>query len=162
MKRVRFRDPAGSVRTGEWVDADGAPADTATAGDGGVIRFAGRTYGPAAVDILPPCKPTKIVCIGRNYADHAAEMGGDVPDRPQLFLKPPSAVASHGSDVPLPAGKERVDYEAELGVVVGKQCRRRRRVRPRSRRVPSRLARGRRSRDSRRRWAVSGDRKSVV
>jgi len=123
MKRVRFRDPAGSVRTGEWVDADGAPADTATAGDGGVIRFAGRTYGPAAVDILPPCKPTKIVCIGRNYADHAAEMGGDVPDRPQLFLKPPSAVASHGSDVPLPAGKERVDYEAELGVVVGKQCR---------------------------------------
>ncbi len=123
MKRVRFRDPAGSVRTGEWVDADGAPADTTTAGDGGAIRFGDRTYDPAEVDVLAPCEPTKIVCIGRNYADHAAEMGNDVPDRPQLFLKPPSAVASHGSDVPLPAGKERVDYEAELGVVVGQQCR---------------------------------------
>jgi 2-keto-4-pentenoate hydratase/2-oxohepta-3-ene-1,7-dioic acid hydratase in catechol pathway len=123
MKRVRFRDPAGSVRTGEWIDADGTPADTATAGEGGRVRFADRTYDPAEVDVLPPCEPTKIVCIGRNYADHAAEMGSDVPDRPLLFLKPPNAVAGHGSEVTLPAGKDRVDYEAELGVVVGRQCR---------------------------------------
>jgi 2-keto-4-pentenoate hydratase/2-oxohepta-3-ene-1,7-dioic acid hydratase in catechol pathway len=123
MKQVRFRDPAGSVRTGEWVDDDGAVADTATAGSGGRIRFADRTYDPAEVDVLPPCEPTKIVCIGRNYADHAAEMGGDVPDRPQLFLKPPSAVASHEGDVRVPAGKERIDYEGELGVVIGQQCR---------------------------------------
>jgi 2-keto-4-pentenoate hydratase/2-oxohepta-3-ene-1,7-dioic acid hydratase in catechol pathway len=123
MKRVRFRDPAGSVRIGEWVGENGSPAGTETAGDGGRIRFADRTYDPAEVDVLAPCEPTKIVCVGRNYADHAAEMGGDVPDRPQLFLKPPSAVASHGTDVPLPAGKDRVDYEAELGVVIGEQCR---------------------------------------
>jgi 2-keto-4-pentenoate hydratase/2-oxohepta-3-ene-1,7-dioic acid hydratase in catechol pathway len=123
MKRVRFRDPAGSVRTGEWIDDRGQPADTATAGDGGRIRFGDRTYDPDSVDVLPPCEPTKIVCIGRNYADHAAEMGSDVPDRPLLFLKPPNTVASHGSDVTLPAGKDRVDYEAELGVVVGEQCR---------------------------------------
>ncbi|MEF8782058.1 MAG: fumarylacetoacetate hydrolase family protein [Haloarculaceae archaeon] len=123
MKQVRFRDPAGSVRTGEWVDGDGNPADTATAGDGGRIRFGDRTYDPSEVDVLPPCDPTKIVCIGRNYADHAEEMGSDVPDRPLLFLKPPNAVASHGADVTLPAGKERIDYEAELGVVIGKQCR---------------------------------------
>jgi 2-keto-4-pentenoate hydratase/2-oxohepta-3-ene-1,7-dioic acid hydratase in catechol pathway len=123
MKRVRFRDPSGSVRTGEWIDGDGSPADTDTAGDGGRVRFGERTYDPAAVEILPPCEPTKIVCIGRNYADHAAEMGSDVPDRPLLFLKPPNTVAGHGADVTLPAGKERIDYEAELGVVVGEQCR---------------------------------------
>jgi len=123
MKRVRFRDPAGSVRTGEWVEGDGSVAATDTAGVGGRIRFGDREYDPDDVDVLPPCDPSKIVCIGRNYADHAAEMGGDVPDRPLLFLKPPNAVASHGAEVPLPAGKDRVDYEAELAVVVGRQCR---------------------------------------
>ena len=122
MKRVRFRDPAGTVRTGEWVDESGAPAPTEMAGTGGRIRFGDRTYDPAAVDILPPTEPSKIVCIGRNYAAHADERGEDVPDRPLLFLKPPNTVSSPGSDVVLPADKERIDYEAELGVVIGKQC----------------------------------------
>ncbi|MEF8780403.1 MAG: fumarylacetoacetate hydrolase family protein, partial [Haloferacaceae archaeon] len=62
-------------------------------------------------------------CVGRNYADHAAEMGSDVPDRPLLFLKPPNALAAHGDTVTVPAGKERIDWEAEIGVVVGRQCR---------------------------------------
>ena len=123
MKQVRFRDPAGSVRVGEWVDADGDPADTDTAGTGGEIRFGGDTYATSEVDVLAPSEPSKIVCIGLNYADHADERDSDLPDRPLLFLKPPNAVASHGSDVILPAGKERVDYEAELGVVIGEQCR---------------------------------------
>ncbi|MXR51211.1 2-hydroxyhepta-2,4-diene-1,7-dioate isomerase [Halovenus sp. WSH3] len=118
MKRVRFRDPSGSVRTGQWLEREGE-----TAGDGGVLTFADREYDPADVDILPPVDPSKIVCIGRNYADHADEMGSEVPDRPLLFLKPPNAVASHGSDVRLPEGKDRIDYEAELGVVIGQQCR---------------------------------------
>jgi len=120
MKRVRFRDPAGSVRTGEWIDDDGTPARAA--GTGGRVAFGDATYDPADVDILPPCSPSKIVCVGRNYAEHAAERDADVPDRPLLFLKPPNAVSSHGSDVRLPAGK-RIDHEAELGVVVGEQCR---------------------------------------
>ncbi|WP_435318192.1 fumarylacetoacetate hydrolase family protein [Haloarchaeobius sp. TZWSO28] len=109
MKQVRFRDPAGAVRTGEW--------------DDGTIRFGGREYAQDDVEILPPCEPTKIVCIGRNYADHAAEMDNDVPDRPLLFLKPPNALSSHGSTVTLPAGKDRLDFEAELGVVIDEQCR---------------------------------------
>ncbi|WP_439026221.1 fumarylacetoacetate hydrolase family protein [Haloarchaeobius sp. DT45] len=108
MKQVRFRDPAGAVRTGEW--------------DDGTLRFGGREYAPEAVEILPPCEPTKIVCVGRNYADHAAEMDNDVPDRPLLFLKPPNTLSSHGSTVTLPAGKDRLDFEAELGVVVDEQC----------------------------------------
>ena len=122
MKQVRFRDPAGSVRTGEWVDADGTPADTETAGTAGQIRFGDRTYDPADVDVLPPCEPSKIVCIGRNYAKHAEERNESVPDRPLLFLKPPNALASHESDVPLPPNRY-MEYEAELAVVIGEQCR---------------------------------------
>lgn len=109
MRRVRFRDPAGSVRTGEWHD--------------GELRFADDSYTPDEVDVLAPCDPTKIVCVGRNYAEHAAERDEDVPERPLLFLKPPNAVASHGDTITLPAGKERIDHEAELGVVIGEQCR---------------------------------------
>jgi 2-keto-4-pentenoate hydratase/2-oxohepta-3-ene-1,7-dioic acid hydratase in catechol pathway len=123
MKRVRFRDPAGSVRTGQWLNERGETAETATAGERGVVAFADSEYSPEDVEILPPTDPSKIVCIGRNYADHADEMDSEVPDRPLLFLKPPNAVTSHGSDVRLPAGKERIDYEAELGVVIGQQCR---------------------------------------
>lgn len=119
MRQVRFRDPAGSIRTGEWV-TDGS---TEVAGVDGQIHFGTERYDPGEVDVLPPCEPSKIVCIGLNYADHADERDSDLPDRPLLFLKPPNALASHGSDVRLPAGKERIDYEAELGVVIGEQCR---------------------------------------
>jgi 2-keto-4-pentenoate hydratase/2-oxohepta-3-ene-1,7-dioic acid hydratase in catechol pathway len=123
MRRVRFRDTAGTVRGGRWTTVDGEDVVTAAAGPYGRIAFGDETYDPDAVDILPPCEPTKVVCVGRNYADHADELGNDVPDRPLLFLKPPNTVASHGSTVTLPAGKERVDFEGELGVVVGEQCR---------------------------------------
>jgi 2-keto-4-pentenoate hydratase/2-oxohepta-3-ene-1,7-dioic acid hydratase in catechol pathway len=105
---VRFRDPAGAVRRGEWTDEG--------------VRFGGEEYGRNEVDVLPPVEPSKLVCVGRNYADHAAEHGADVPDRPMLFLKPANAVAGHGDTVRLPGGKERLDWEAELGVVIGEQC----------------------------------------
>jgi 2-keto-4-pentenoate hydratase/2-oxohepta-3-ene-1,7-dioic acid hydratase in catechol pathway len=108
MHHVRFRDPAGSVRRGEW--------------EGGEITFADRSYDPDAVDVLAPCEPTKIVCIGRNYAAHAEEREEEVPDRPLLFLKPPNAVAGHGDTVTLPEDRH-VEHEAELGVVIGEQCR---------------------------------------
>jgi 2-keto-4-pentenoate hydratase/2-oxohepta-3-ene-1,7-dioic acid hydratase (catechol pathway) len=61
--------------------------------------------------------------VGRNYAKHAAERESDVPDRPLLFLNPLNAVAAHGDEIPLPAGKDRVDHEAELAVVIGSQAR---------------------------------------
>lgn len=109
MHKVRFIDPAGSVRQGTWT-AEGP-------------RFGSRTYDLDEVKLLAPCQPSKIVCVGRNYAEHAAERGADVPDRPHLFLKPPNTVAAHGDVLTLPAGKERVDPEAEVGVVIGEQCR---------------------------------------
>jgi 2-keto-4-pentenoate hydratase/2-oxohepta-3-ene-1,7-dioic acid hydratase in catechol pathway len=123
MRRVRFRDTAGNVRGGRWTTVQGEDVVTAAAGPYGRIAFGDETFDPTEVDVLAPCEPTKIVGVGRNYADHAAEHDADVPDRPLLFLKPPNTVASHGSDVTLPAGKERLDYEAELGVVIGEQCR---------------------------------------
>jgi 2-keto-4-pentenoate hydratase/2-oxohepta-3-ene-1,7-dioic acid hydratase in catechol pathway len=122
MKRVRFRDSAGNVRGGRWTVEDGEPVVTAAAGPYGRIAFGDESYPPEEVDVLPPCEPTKIVCVGRNYAEHADEMGNDVPDRPLLFLKPPNTVASHNKTVTLLADKERIDYEAELGVVIGEQC----------------------------------------
>jgi len=123
MRRVRFRDSAGNVRGGRWTTEAGEDVVTAAAGPYGRIAFGDETFDPEEVDILAPCEPTKIICVGRNYADHADERDEAVPDRPLLFIKTPNTVATHGSTVTLPAGKERVEYEAELGVVIGEQCR---------------------------------------
>jgi 2-keto-4-pentenoate hydratase/2-oxohepta-3-ene-1,7-dioic acid hydratase in catechol pathway len=109
VHRVRFRDPAGSIRTGEW--------------HGDAVSAAGRTHDLAEVDVLPPSDPSKILCIGLNYAAHAAESGSEIPDRPLIFMKGRNALAGHGDTIPLLPGKERIDYEAELGVVVDEQCR---------------------------------------
>ncbi|PSQ08029.1 2-hydroxyhepta-2,4-diene-1,7-dioate isomerase [Halobacteriales archaeon QS_6_71_20] len=111
MRHARIRDPAGTVRTGTY--------------DDGVVTAAGRAYDTADddVDLLAPCEPTKIVCVGLNYADHAAERDSEIPERPLLFLKPPNAVADPGSTVELPAGKRRVDHEAEIAFVTGEQAR---------------------------------------
>jgi len=68
--------------------------------------------------------PSKIVGIGQNYRAHAAEMGKGIPEEPLIFLKPPSALLGDGQAIERPAGYERVDYEGELGVVIGKRARR--------------------------------------
>ena len=112
MHYARFRDPAGSVREGQY------DSETET------VAFGGEEYAfdDPAIDVLPPTEPSKIVCVGRNYADHAAEMDNEVPDRPLLFLKPPNTLAGHSDTVTVPAGKDRVDWEAELAVVVRESC----------------------------------------
>jgi 2-keto-4-pentenoate hydratase/2-oxohepta-3-ene-1,7-dioic acid hydratase in catechol pathway len=122
MKRVRFRDSAGNVRGGRWTVEDGEPVVTAAAGPYGRIAFGDERYAPDEVDVLPPCEPTKVACVGRNYPDHAAEEDAEVPDRPMLFLKPPNTVAGHDDTATLLPDVERFDYEAELGVVVGERC----------------------------------------
>jgi 2-keto-4-pentenoate hydratase/2-oxohepta-3-ene-1,7-dioic acid hydratase in catechol pathway len=72
--------------------------------------------------LLAPVRPTKIVCVGRNYRDHAAELGHEVPKEPLLFFKPSSALLAPGGVVRRPKISERVDYEGELCVVIGKTC----------------------------------------
>jgi 2-keto-4-pentenoate hydratase/2-oxohepta-3-ene-1,7-dioic acid hydratase in catechol pathway len=76
------------------------------------------------VTLLSPATPSKIVCVGRNYKEHAAELGNPMPDEPLLFLKPPSAVSGHEDAIELPAVSSRVEYEGELGVVIGRRARR--------------------------------------
>jgi|SRR5690242_15481577 len=76
----------------------------------------------ADAPLLCPVRPSKIVCVGRNYRDHAAELGNEVPVSPLIFLKPPSSLLAPGGQVRRPQVSERVDYEGELGVVIGKKC----------------------------------------
>lgn len=72
--------------------------------------------------LLPPVRPSKIVCVGRNYREHAGELGHDVPTEPLIFLKATSALLPPGGTVRRPKISQRVDYEGELGVVIGKTC----------------------------------------
>lgn len=74
------------------------------------------------VELLPPVVPSKIVCVGKNYADHAREMKGDVPEEPIIFLKPPSAVIGSNQAILKPSWAGRVDYEGELALIIGKTC----------------------------------------
>jgi len=76
-----------------------------------------------SVILLPPCQPSKIICVGRNYAAHAAEHDSQVPEIPLLFFKPPSALVSHEEAIILPPQSDRVEHEAELVVVIGKKGR---------------------------------------
>jgi 2-keto-4-pentenoate hydratase/2-oxohepta-3-ene-1,7-dioic acid hydratase in catechol pathway len=68
-------------------------------------------------------RPGKIVCVGRNYAEHARELGNAVPAQPLIFLKPPSSVIGDGESIVLPAASQRVEHEAEIGVVLGRRLR---------------------------------------
>jgi 2-keto-4-pentenoate hydratase/2-oxohepta-3-ene-1,7-dioic acid hydratase in catechol pathway len=77
---------------------------------------------PDSYRLLAPCAPSKIVAVGKNYADHAAEMGTPVPAEPLLFFKPPTAIVAPGADILYPPQSERVDYEGELALVIGDRC----------------------------------------
>ena len=70
--------------------------------------------------LLAPCQPGKVVCLGLNYRPHAAELNIKLPELPLLFLKPSTSVIGHGDDIVLPPNPERIDYEGELGVVIGR------------------------------------------
>ncbi|MFZ0479263.1 MAG: fumarylacetoacetate hydrolase family protein [Terriglobales bacterium] len=78
----------------------------------------------AKASLLPPVEPSKIVCVGRNYREHAAELGNEVPTEPLLFLKPPSALLAPGAAIVRPKVSTRTDYEGELGVIIGRRARR--------------------------------------
>lgn len=84
--------------------------------------LADRAWPLADVKLLPPVTPTKIVCLGRNYREHAVELGNAPPAEPLIFLKPPSAVIGPEEPIILPPVAKRVDYEGELAVVIGRRC----------------------------------------
>ncbi len=85
----------------------------------GEIRFTGQRWAVADVRLLSPILPSKVVAVGRNYADHAAEHQAEVPAEPLLFLKPSTSVIGHRDAIKLPPQSTRVEHEAELAVVIG-------------------------------------------
>ncbi len=88
----------------------------------GTPTFTGRSWKMADVRVLAPILASKVICIGKNYAAHAAEMGGEAPADPVIFIKPNTSII--GPEVPIvrPPSSERVDYEGELAVVIGRPC----------------------------------------
>jgi 2-keto-4-pentenoate hydratase/2-oxohepta-3-ene-1,7-dioic acid hydratase in catechol pathway len=85
----------------------------------GEIRFTTARWALADVRLLSPILPSKVVCVGRNYVEHAAEHGADVPVEPLLFLKPSTSVIGPRDAIRLPPQSKRVEHEAELGVIIG-------------------------------------------
>jgi 2-keto-4-pentenoate hydratase/2-oxohepta-3-ene-1,7-dioic acid hydratase in catechol pathway len=83
----------------------------------------GRAHSLDAVKLLTPCAPSKIVCVGRNYREHAAELGNEVPAEPLIFLKPPSSLIAAGDSIVYPPLSNNVHFEGELGVIIGKRAR---------------------------------------
>lgn len=79
-------------------------------------------YDISQIKLLAPVAPSKIICVGKNYRDHAAEMGEEVPEEPVLFLKPPTAVIGPDEGIIYPEISERVDYEGELAVIMKSEC----------------------------------------
>ncbi|GAC1611779.1 MAG: fumarylacetoacetate hydrolase family protein [Mycobacteriales bacterium] len=126
MRIARF-SAAGDVAFGVVQGPGDDPADLVVAVAAGhpfaPLQLTGETLPLSAVKLLAPVLPSKVVCVGRNYADHAAEMGGAAPAEPVVFLKPSTAVIGPGDAIALPRNSERVDHEAELAVVIGRLCR---------------------------------------
>ncbi|MCL2778171.1 MAG: fumarylacetoacetate hydrolase family protein [Polyangiaceae bacterium] len=100
----------------------GSPFDSPSPSDSARFDDDVTTWEPS--ELRAPVRPSKIVCVGRNYAAHAKEMGGNVPSEPLLFLKPPSAIIGPNEAVILPPESKRVEHEAELGVVIAKRTHR--------------------------------------
>src|SRR5512140_1181747 len=120
MRIVRFQAPDEAPQYG-WLledkigEIDGDPF--------GKYRRRDAKIPLADVKLLAPCTPSKIVCVGRNYAEHAKELGNEVPKIPLIFLKPPSAIINPGDTIILPPQSKQVEHEAELVAVIGRRAR---------------------------------------
>lgn len=106
----------------EWAQADGDRALLLDSAPWLNAKPSGETVALDEVRLLAPVQPTKVVCVGRNYAEHAAEMAADLPKEPLLFLKPPSALLAPGGVICFPKESKHVSYEGELAVVIGRAC----------------------------------------
>jgi 2-keto-4-pentenoate hydratase/2-oxohepta-3-ene-1,7-dioic acid hydratase in catechol pathway len=87
------------------------------------LAAAGTPFDPAGATLLAPVAPGKIVAVGRNYADHAKELGNEAPKEPIIFIKPASALLAPGATILRPRVSERVDFEGELAIVIGRRAR---------------------------------------
>jgi 2-keto-4-pentenoate hydratase/2-oxohepta-3-ene-1,7-dioic acid hydratase in catechol pathway len=90
--------------------------------DGDTVVSGKRKFDLTAVKLLAPACPSKIVCIGLNYAEHAAELKMQLPSEPVIFLKPPTAAIGPGAEIVFPSSSQQVDYEGELAVLIRDRC----------------------------------------
>jgi 2-keto-4-pentenoate hydratase/2-oxohepta-3-ene-1,7-dioic acid hydratase in catechol pathway len=127
VRIARFATAGGDVSFGVVEGPGEDPADlVVTAMEGhpfAPFSLSGEPQALASVRLLAPVLPSKVVCIGKNYADHIEEMGLSAPADPVVFLKPSTSVIGPGESIVLPRNSDRVDHEAELGIVVGRLCR---------------------------------------
>jgi 2-keto-4-pentenoate hydratase/2-oxohepta-3-ene-1,7-dioic acid hydratase in catechol pathway len=125
MKICRFIDPETQRPSFGLIEGDQIFSLRGEILEGNLsLKGAEPSVGLADAQLLAPVAPSKIVCVGRNYREHAAELGNAMPTEPLLFLKAPSAVIRDGETIELPEFSERVEHEGELAVVIGRRCRR--------------------------------------
>jgi len=119
VRIARFATPSASLT---WGVVEGQDAPTVAAIEGhpfAGITFSGQRWALPDVRLLSPVLPSKVVAVGRNYAEHARELGNEVPSTPLLFLKPSTSVIGTGDVIRLPGDSQQVEHEAELAVVIG-------------------------------------------
>jgi len=118
MKIIRFRDGA----LVKWGVIEGESVREMEGDPFGHFHLSSKAKKPEEIKLLAPCLPSKIVALGLNYRDHAEEVKLPIPDKPLLFMKPSTSVIGPGDGIVYPKMSKRVDYEAELAVVIGKEA----------------------------------------
>ena len=125
MKLLRFGtdgvEKTGLLNDDEITELNSSMVEALNASD--ILEFKTENfYSLGDVDVLPPLSPSKVVCVGLNYRDHAKELDMKLPEEPVIFIKPSTAVTGHLDKVLYPPCSTQVDYEAELGIVIKKEC----------------------------------------
>lgn len=120
MRFIRYQSGSDAPRFGWILDDKVGPVDGTPFGE---YRRMSATLPLESVRLLSPVQPGKIICVGRNYVEHAREHNAEVPQIPLLFLKPPSSVIGPGDKILLPPQSQQVEHEAELAVVIGREGR---------------------------------------
>src|SRR5256885_4345997 len=124
MKFCRFVSPANSADSTPALYGvlDGDHVQPLSAAPWNHGAATGQSLPFTSVRLLAPVEPKKIVCVGRNYAAHAAELGNEVPKEPLIFLKPSSSIVGPSEPIVLTKYSQRVEHEGEMGIVVGRKC----------------------------------------
>lgn len=122
MRLGRVASPDGVAFVSIEGDGEEARAKEIAEHPFGNPTFTGRSWALADVRLLAPILASKVVCVGKNYAAHAAEMGGEAPEDPVIFIKPNTSIVGPGAPIVLPRSSTEVHYEGELAIVIGRPC----------------------------------------
>ncbi|MFY2789624.1 fumarylacetoacetate hydrolase family protein [Rhodococcus sp. KRD162] len=122
MRLGRIASPDGVAFVSIEGDGDSQTAKEIAEHPFGTPTFTGRSWPLADVRLLAPILASKVIAIGKNYAAHAAEMGGEAPKDPVIFIKPNTSIVGPGAAIVLPPSSNEVHYEGELAIVIGRPC----------------------------------------